>query len=211
MWPCIYVTEKKATRAYRGRQVGLHLDAFLTPALEEDTQKRGVMVRSRADMSSRLPAKRQTSAPEPHRNWNLQNARFVALQAVWMTIQVSRNKSSRCLLEKKNHILLYVHRRAVFQLIFAENTNFFLVWLLLLAYCMCMGLLIRLSHSATHTHTLSVGLLWTRDRPVAETSTLQHAIIARDRHPCPRWDSSPQPNKRAASNPRLKTERKLVN
>ena len=101
MWPCIYVTEKKATRAYRGRQVGLHLDAFLTPALEEDTQKRGVMVRSRADMSSRLPAKRQTSAPKPHRNWNLQNARFVALQAVWMTIQVSRNKSSRCLLEKK--------------------------------------------------------------------------------------------------------------
>ena len=39
------------------------------------------------------------------------------------------------------------------------------------------------------THTL--GLLWTSDRPVAETSTLQFTTITRDKHPCPRHDSNP--------------------
>jgi hypothetical protein len=34
----------------------------------------------------------------------------------------------------------------------------------------------------------SVGLLWTRDQLVAETSTWQHTTLIRDRHPCPRWD-----------------------
>jgi len=33
----------------------------------------------------------------------------------------------------------------------------------------------------THTHTRSIGLLWTRDRPDAETSTWQHAVLTRDR------------------------------
>jgi hypothetical protein len=33
------------------------------------------------------------------------------------------------------------------------------------------------------THTL--GLLWTSDRPVAETSTKQYKKITRDKHPCP--------------------------
>jgi hypothetical protein len=41
-------------------------------------------------------------------------------------------------------------------------------------------------------HTLdtpqSVGLLWTRDQLVAETSTWQHTTVTKDRHPCPRWD-----------------------
>jgi hypothetical protein len=37
----------------------------------------------------------------------------------------------------------------------------------------------------------SVGLLWTRDKLVAETSTWQHTTLTRDRHPCPRWDSNP--------------------
>jgi hypothetical protein len=41
-----------------------------------------------------------------------------------------------------------------------------------------------------HTHQ-SVGLLWTRDRPVAETSTRQHKHCTRDKHPCPQWDSNP--------------------
>jgi hypothetical protein len=40
-----------------------------------------------------------------------------------------------------------------------------------------------------HDHTLdtpqSVGLLWTRDQPVAETSTWQHTALTTDRHPCP--------------------------
>jgi hypothetical protein len=42
------------------------------------------------------------------------------------------------------------------------------------------------------THTLdtpqSVGLLWTRDQLVAETSTWQHTTLTTDKHPCPRWD-----------------------
>jgi hypothetical protein len=45
----------------------------------------------------------------------------------------------------------------------------------------------------THSNTpQSVGLLWTRDRPVAETSTWQHTTFTRDRHPCHRRDSKPQ-------------------
>ena len=36
----------------------------------------------------------------------------------------------------------------------------------------------------------SVGLLWTSDQPVAETSTWQHTTLTRDRHPCPRRDSN---------------------
>ena len=38
----------------------------------------------------------------------------------------------------------------------------------------------------------SVGLLWTSDQSVAETSTLQHTTLTTDKHPCPRWDSNPQ-------------------
>jgi hypothetical protein len=45
------------------------------------------------------------------------------------------------------------------------------------------------SHSGT-PH--SVGLLWTGDRPVAETSTWQHTTLTRDRHSCRRRDSNPQ-------------------
>jgi hypothetical protein len=39
-----------------------------------------------------------------------------------------------------------------------------------------------LSHSTTLTH--SVGLLWTCNQPVAETSTWQHTTLAVDRHSC---------------------------
>jgi hypothetical protein len=47
--------------------------------------------------------------------------------------------------------------------------------------------------SRSHSDTPhSVGLLWTRDQPVAETSIWQHTALTRDRHPYPRWDSSPQ-------------------
>jgi len=45
------------------------------------------------------------------------------------------------------------------------------------------------SHSVT-PH--SVGLLWTNDQPDAETSTWQHTILRRDRHPCLRRNSNPQ-------------------
>jgi hypothetical protein len=32
----------------------------------------------------------------------------------------------------------------------------------------------------------SVGLLWTRDQLVAETSTWQHTTLTTDKYPCPR-------------------------
>jgi hypothetical protein len=38
----------------------------------------------------------------------------------------------------------------------------------------------------------SAGLLWTRDRPVAEISTWQHTTLTRDKHTYPRWDSNPR-------------------
>ena len=37
----------------------------------------------------------------------------------------------------------------------------------------------------------SVGLLWTSDRPDAETSTWQHTALTRDRHPCRRAGFEP--------------------
>jgi hypothetical protein len=48
-----------------------------------------------------------------------------------------------------------------------------------------------ITHLDTHT-SRSVGLLWTSDRPVAETSTWQHTTLTRDRHPCLRGDLNPQ-------------------
>ena len=48
------------------------------------------------------------------------------------------------------------------------------------------------THTHTHTQTHTVGLLWTRDRPVAETSTWQHTTLITDGHPCPRRDLKPQ-------------------
>jgi len=44
----------------------------------------------------------------------------------------------------------------------------------------------------TQTRHTPEGLLWTRDRPVAESSTWQHTTLTRDRHPCPRRDTNPQ-------------------
>jgi hypothetical protein len=38
----------------------------------------------------------------------------------------------------------------------------------------------------------SVGLLWTSDQPLAESSTWQHTTHTPDKHPCPRWDSNPR-------------------
>ena len=66
---------------------------------------------------------------------------------------------------------------------------------------MGQGLLIHevsRSHSTTHPH--SVGLLWTSDQLVAETSTWQHTAFS-DRYPCPRWDSSPQSQQASGRSP----------
>jgi len=52
------------------------------------------------------------------------------------------------------------------------------------------GLICEVPRSHSHIPH-SVGLLWTRDWPVAETSTWQHTTIIRNRHPCSRRDSNP--------------------
>jgi len=52
-------------------------------------------------------------------------------------------------------------------------------------------LIVEVSRSHSDT-SHSVGLLWTSDRPSAETSTWQHTTFSRDIHPCPRRDLNPQ-------------------
>jgi hypothetical protein len=55
-----------------------------------------------------------------------------------------------------------------------------------------LGLLIIKASRSNSDTPHSVGLLWTSDQPVAETSTWHHTTLTRDRHPCPRRDSNPQ-------------------
>jgi hypothetical protein len=52
-----------------------------------------------------------------------------------------------------------------------------------------LGLLCDVTRSHSETpHT--VGLLWTSDQPIAETSTWQHTTFTRDKHPRPWRDSN---------------------
>jgi hypothetical protein len=61
--------------------------------------------------------------------------------------------------------------------------------------------------SPSHSDTPhSVGLLWTSDQLVAETSTWQHTTFTTDRHPFEPRNSS----KQAAANPRFRPRRRWV-
>ena len=51
---------------------------------------------------------------------------------------------------------------------------------LLLTHCRCTGVCCNWSHTMTHTHM--VGLLWKRDRLVAEPSISQNTTFTADRH-----------------------------
>jgi hypothetical protein len=55
----------------------------------------------------------------------------------------------------------------------------------------------------------SVGLLWTSDQPVAETSTSQHTTLTRERQPCLRPDSNPQSQQASRRKPTSEAERQL--
>jgi hypothetical protein len=60
--------------------------------------------------------------------------------------------------------------------------------------------------SRSHTHTSHwVGLLWTRDVPVAETSIWQYTAFIRDRYPCPRRDSNPKSQQASGCRPKPQT------
>jgi hypothetical protein len=55
------------------------------------------------------------------------------------------------------------------------------------------GLLIHeVSRSNATTYHLSVGLPWTSDQLIADTSIWQHTTLRTARHLCPWWDSNPQ-------------------
>ena len=71
-----------------------------------------------------------------------------------------------------------------------------------------LGLLCEVPRSHSDTPH-SVGLLWTRDRPVVNTTTWQHTII-RDRHPRPRRDSNPQSQQASGSKPTTETAGDIV-
>ena len=58
-------------------------------------------------------------------------------------------------------------------------------------YCSLGHLLVEVSRSHTDTRQF-VGVLWTSDRSVAETSTSQHTALAREKHACLRRDSNLQ-------------------
>jgi len=47
----------------------------------------------------------------------------------------------------------------------------------------------------------SVGLLWTSDHLVAETSTWHHTTLTTHIHPCPQWDSNPQSQQASGRRP----------
>jgi hypothetical protein len=72
-----------------------------------------------------------------------------------------------------------------------------------------LGLLIVEASPSRPDTPHSVGLLWTSDQPVAETSTWQHATLTRDGHPCPRWDSNPEAQQGSDRRPTLQTARPL--
>jgi hypothetical protein len=69
-----------------------------------------------------------------------------------------------------------------------------------------LGLLIVRDFAITHSFDTphSVGLLWTSDQPVEETSTWPQTTHTRDKYPCPGWIRTHNPSKRAAIDPRLR-------
>jgi len=62
-------------------------------------------------------------------------------------------------------------------------------------------------HVITHAHTHTVGFIRLRDWTVAEISTWQHTTLTRDRHHCPRRNSSPQSQQASSLRPKLQTAR----
>jgi len=71
-------------------------------------------------------------------------------------------------------------------------------------YCCTWSHSIVRLHAQAHTFffSLSVGLLWTRDQPIANTSTWQHTTFTWDRNPCAQRDTNPQPQQASGRSPR---------
>jgi hypothetical protein len=94
------------------------------------------------------------------------------------------------------------------------NTGYGLLWLCsptcAMASCGCAAqraLWPPRSGSFLITHNeapQSVGLFWTSDQPVAETSTWQHTTNTTDKHPCLWWHSNPRSQQARSRRPTLR-------
>jgi hypothetical protein len=81
-----------------------------------------------------------------------------------------------------------------------KQTNWYIrrdlsVFLSLTSLCLLIiGVECSCAPDDTHTlpFSLSVGLLWKRDRPIAEAATWQHTTLTTKRYPCLLWDSNTQ-------------------
>jgi hypothetical protein len=94
---------------------------------------------------------------------------------------------------------------------YRSGGNFCFVVLHSSTYLFTVGVevvLFSLDHTQTRTPQ-SLGLLWMRDRPVAETSTWQHKHCTGDEHPCARWDSNPRSQQALGRRPTPQTTRPL--
>ena len=63
--------------------------------------------------------------------------------------------------------------------------------------------------SHTTDKTQSVGLFWTSDQLVTETSTWQHTTLTTDRYPCRQWDPNPRSQQASGRRPTSLTARPL--
>jgi hypothetical protein len=102
--------------------------------------------------------------------------------ALWCTVGNPLNHMLQFMIAH-NHVLVTVCIACMLLI-----STFFTVQQLLVVH----GLLITEASRSHSDASRSVGLLCKSDQPDAETSTWQHTTLTRDRHPCPRWDSSPQ-------------------
>ena len=115
-------------------------------------------------------------------------------------------------------VYIFVHRaHAYCAVCLSEIFLYFLVWLFVPTYCRCAAFCCTWSvndthtqartHTYTHTRTHSVGFLWTRDRPVAESFAWQNTTFKKDRQPCPQRDSNPQSKQASGGRHRRLTTR----
>jgi len=73
-----------------------------------------------------------------------------------------------------------------------------------------VSLLLSRFHDDTSPDTpYSVGLLWTNDQPVAETSTGQQSTLTTDRHPWSLRDSNPKFQEESGRRPTPQTARSI--
>jgi hypothetical protein len=70
-------------------------------------------------------------------------------------------------------------------------------------------LILEVSRSHSLDVPQPVGLIWTSDQLVAETSTWQHTTLKTDKHPCPRRDSNLQSWQASGCRPTPQTARPL--